>query len=164
MFNKNRLQKLAGILKEGAEDYSHNRVYHVIKHKMEQFIEENEYDLLETLQEVMEASLNKRERTDASDWGDADVLEDTGIEEKFYNFLHDGYLVNTLKGEIEPGSERDIEGNHAAAWEAYFEVLEDWLRRVSRDTFQLAMEEVRDSDELSRDPHSYYGVSRSDFY
>lgn len=59
---------------------------------------------------------------------------------------NDDYLLHGLIGELE---------------DAFVECFEDSLEDFYRDD---AMEQYEDYKECSRDPYSYYGVSRNDFF
>ena len=59
---------------------------------------------------------------------------------------NDDYLLHGLIGELE---------------DAFVECFEDSLEDFYRDD---AMEQYEDCKEYSRDPYSYYGVSRNDFF
>jgi len=166
MFNKKRFQKLAGILVEGThtgEKYRHNKVYNVIKHKMSQFLEEKGDDVNEVIVETMKDAMenSRGEELDHRSFSADDFLGESDITEMFLKFLGNQYLVDVLNGDDESQAAAE---NHQAAWDAAYEAMNEWLEKVSYDDFQVALEDIRDSEELARDPNGYYGVSDKDFY
>ena len=86
------------------------------------------------------------------------------VMENVDNDLIDGWELPSSKDGLRDELENDdylLHGLISELEDAFVECFEDSLEDFYRDD---AMEQYEDYKEYSRDPYSYYGVSRNDFF